>query len=164
MPDISTHLMIGAAVALLLGKETDKKQFIMVLLGSIIIDIERPITWLVSDTSFYWLEPIDGFHSILGAVLLSIFAASCFVSKTIDWRTRFGLVFSGAVSHLLMDMTMWPWGELGINLLYPLKIAFSFQLFWPDFMWYPLIGLLILAVTIALKLVLQKFQSMRSIA
>jgi hypothetical protein len=48
---------------------------------------------------------------------------------------------------------MYPWIEMGLYLLYPLKIAFSFNLFWPDFPWYPLIGLSILFLALGARFV-----------
>ena len=143
--------MVGAAIAILLRKDVDRRQLVLVLLGSIIIDLERPLSWILDNTNLYWIDLTTSFHSFLGALLLSIFVASFIDIESIEWRTRFYLVFSGAISHLIMDMTMWPWEEFGVNLLYPLKIAFSFQVFWPDFVWYPLLGMCILVVSVVMK-------------
>ncbi|MDF1540782.1 MAG: metal-dependent hydrolase [Candidatus Thorarchaeota archaeon] len=151
MPDLTTHLLFGAAVGIALGKEKNKSQFMMILLGSILIDIERPLTWILNNTDLSWINLSGGFHSILGMVILVFFASACFNHESKAFKTNFGLLLLGSITHLILDMTMWPWEELGIYLLYPLRIPFSFHIFWPEFVWYPLLGSIALVSVIVLK-------------
>ena len=151
MPDVLTHLLVGVSFALLVRKDGPRFEQMLIVLGAVLIDIERPITWLLADTSLYWINLVSAFHSILGAVVLSYFAAACFdLENSVFWG-RFKLVFIGCASHLLLDMVMYPWAELGLQLLYPLKIRFSFHLLWPDFWLYPLFGLIILMLAISTR-------------
>ncbi len=151
MPDVLTHLLVGVSLALLIRKDGPRSEQMLIVLGAVLIDIERPISWLLADTPFNWIGLGSAFHSILGAVVLSYFAAACFdLENSVFWG-RFKLVFIGCASHLLLDMVMYPWAELGIQLLYPLKIRFSFHLLWPDFWWFPLIGVFTLLVAFILK-------------
>ncbi|MCK5264908.1 MAG: metal-dependent hydrolase [Candidatus Thorarchaeota archaeon] len=140
MPDVLTHLLVGVSLALLIRMDGPRFEQMLIVLGAVLIDIERPISWLLADTPLYWIGLGSAFHSILGAVVLSYFAAACFDLENSMFRERFKLVLIGCSSHLLLDMAMYPWAELGLQLLYPLKIRFSFHLLWPDFWWFPLIG------------------------
>jgi membrane-bound metal-dependent hydrolase YbcI (DUF457 family) len=148
LPDVSTHLLIGVSLALLLRRDGPKSEQMLIVIGAVIIDIERPVSWLLAGTPLDWVGLGAGFHSILGAVVLSYFTASLiFLENTPLW-TRVGLTLVGCASHLLMDMLMYPWGELGVPLLYPLGTSFSFNLLWPDYPFYPLIGLAFLGLSI----------------
>ena len=146
MPDILTHLLIGASLGLLIRKDGEKPECMLIILGALLIDIERPITWLLATTPFFWIRLGSAFHSILGAVVLSYFVAGCFTLKNCTFREQFKLILIGCTSHLLLDMVMYPWAELGLQLLYPLKITFSFHLLWPDYWFYPLFGGLIFGI------------------
>ena len=141
MPDALTHLLVGTSIALLARRNDNRPEQMLIVLGAIVIDIERPLTWLLSGTEFEWLSLGSAFHSILGAIVLSYFAAACFLTEDIDFKNRFLLILLGCASHLLLDMVMYPWVEHGLFLLYPLKIAFSFNLVWSDFWLFPLFGL-----------------------
>jgi hypothetical protein len=150
MPDVFTHLLIGVSLALLIRRDGPRFEQTLIVLGAVLIDVERPISWLLTGTPLYWIGLGSAFHSILGAIVLSYFAATCFVSEnTILWN-RFKLILIGCVSHLLLDMVMYPWTELGLQLLYPLKIRFSFHLLWPDYFLFPLFGLVILTLSIGM--------------
>ncbi len=151
MPDVLTHLLIGVSLALLIRKDGPKTEQMMIILGAVLIDIERPISWLLFDTPLYWIGLGSAFHSILGAVVLSSFAAACFNLDTCVFRERFKLVFIGCISHLLLDMVMYPWAELGLQLLDPLTIRFSFHLLWPDFWWYPVFGAICLLIVLSIR-------------
>ena len=148
MPDVLTHLLVGASVALLVQRDGNRVEQALVILGAVIIDIERPVTWILSRLDFDWIGLTSAFHSILGAVVLSYFAAACFVLEDTPLRTRFGLIFLGCASHLFLDTIMYPWSELGIPFLYPLKLVFSFHFFWPDFWFYPLFGVIVLTTVL----------------
>ena len=151
MPDVLTHLLIGTSIALLVKRNDNRAEQMMIILGAILIDIERPFTWLLEGTQFEWLSLGSAFHSILGALVLSYFAAACFLIEDIDFRNRFLLILLGCVSHLLLDMVMYPWAEHGLFLLYPLKIAFSFHLVWPDFWLFPVYSCIFFLVVLFIR-------------
>ena len=151
IPDVFTHLLVGISLALLIRKDGPRSEQMLIVLGAVLIDIERPISLLLADTPFYWIGLGSAFHSILGAIVLSYFAAACFDLKNSVFRERFKLLFIGCTSHLLLDMVMYPWAELGLQLLYPLKIRFSFHLLWPDFWLYPLFGAAGLLIVLSIR-------------
>lgn len=151
LPDILTHILVGISLALLVRWDGPRSEQMLIIMGSVLIDIERPVTWLLESTPFYWIGISSGFHSLLGALVLSYFSATCFNIESSSVRKSFMFIFLGCISHLALDMIMYPWGELGVPLLYPLKISFSFNLFWPDFWYYPLIGLAALAVAVGIR-------------
>ena len=157
MPDLLTHLLVGASIALLVCRDDNRPEQMLIILGALLIDIERPITWLLEVMNLEWVGLTGAFHSILGAFVLSYFAAAFFNFESTGFQRRVFLVFLGCTSHLLLDLLMYPWQELGLYLLYPLKIPFSFNLFWPDFQWYPLIGLLSVATALILRILHQRF-------
>ena len=150
MPDVLTHLLVGTSIALLARRNDNRAEQMLIILGAIMIDIERPFTWLLEGTEFEWLSLGSAFHSVLGAVVLSYFAAACFLIEDIDFKNRFFLILLGCTSHLLLDMVMYPWFEHGLFLLYPLKITFSFHLVWPDFWLFPIFSGICLLTTLCL--------------
>ena len=151
VPDIFTHLLVGVSLSLLIRMKGPRSEQMLIVLGALLIDIERPFSWLLADTQFYWINLGAAFHSILGAVVLSYFAAACFNLENSAFQGRFKLVLIGCMNHLLLDMVMYPWGELGLQLLYPLKIRFSFHLLWPDFYFYPIFGGVFLLVVLGIR-------------
>ena len=140
MPDILTHLLLGIALVLILRFDSWEEGY-LVIVGGLIIDIERPITLIAETMNIKCFEFTMPFHSILGSFLLSLVIASLFKIKEIDYRRTLQLIMLGSVLHLLADMTLYPWEEKGLFLLYPLQIPFSFNLFWPGYIGYPFIGL-----------------------
>lgn len=154
MPDVFTHFLVGASIALLVFRADNRPKQMLIILGALLIDIERPLSWLLSITEFWWIDLSSAFHSILGAIVLSYFAAACFVSEDISFRTRFTLILIGCSSHLLLDMTMYPWSEMGLFLLYPLKIPFSFNLLWSDYWLYPVFGGICLLAVLSIRLLM----------
>lgn len=156
MPDVLTHFMIGASLAFLVRMDGPRSEQMLIVLGSILLDIERPLSWALSYTPFNWIELSSGFHSIIGALVLACFAAICFELETTDFRTRFYLLLIGCTSHLLLDLIMYPWKELGLQLLYPLKERFSLHLLWPDFLWYPLFGLSLLLIILCIRIIIHR--------
>ena len=156
MPDLLTHLLVGASIALLVCRDDNRPEQMLIILGALLIDIERPITWLLEVMNLEWVGLTGPFHSILGAFVLSYFAAACFDFESTGFQRRGFLIFLGCTSHLLLDLLMYPWQELGLYLLYPLKIPFSFNLFWPDFQWFPLIGLLSVTIALILRILHQR--------
>ena len=151
MPDVFTHLLVGASIALLVRKDGTRAERMLIVLGAVLIDIERPFSWLLASTEFYWIGLTPAFHSILGAVFLSYSAAACFDLEHTHFRERIKLILIGCAVHLLLDMTMYPWEESGLYLLYPLKITFSFNLLWPDFWWFPVFGVASLLLALGIR-------------
>ncbi|MFW9919814.1 MAG: metal-dependent hydrolase [Candidatus Thorarchaeota archaeon] len=148
MPDILTHIFIGAALALFVRGSIKDESSIMIILGSILIDIERPLTWLLDFVGYGNIGLTMAFHSVLGAILLSYAAASLFDEAFLTRKYRFMYLLVGTQAHLLLDMIMYPWEELGLYLLFPLRIPFSFHLLWPDYPIYPLLGLALLSIAL----------------
>jgi membrane-bound metal-dependent hydrolase YbcI (DUF457 family) len=157
MPDVLTHLLVGVSIALLVVRDDNRPKQMLIILGSVLIDAERPITWLLNWMNMDWIGLTDATHSLLGIVVLSYFAAACFNFKSTDFQRRWFLIFLGCTSHLLLDLTMYPWEEIGTYLLYPLKIANSFNLLWPDFWWYPIIGLSCVIISLVIRILLHSF-------
>ena len=151
MPDVFTHLMVGASIALLVRRDDNRKEQMLVVLGAVLIDIERPFSWLLTGTELEWLELGSAFHSIIGAIVLAYVVATFFETEHTKLQARFGLILVGCASHLLLDLVMYPWTEMGLYLLYPLKLAFSFNLLWPDFWWYPVFGVASLFVSLCIR-------------
>lgn len=152
MPDVLTHLLVGVSIALLVRMNGPRSEKMMIVFGSVLIDIERPITWLLQNTSFYWIDLSHAFHSLLGAIILSYVAATCFHLETVPLNTSFELILIGCTSHLILDMTMYPWKELGIYLFYPIKVPLSFHLVWPDYWFFTFYGLLLVLLTLGFGL------------
>lgn len=156
MPDVLTHLMVGVSIALLVTKDDNRTEQMMVVIGAVLIDIERPISWLLEGTDFYWLELGSAFHSVFGAVVLAYVVATVIDSQQTVLHTRFWLILLGCASHLLLDLMMYPWSEVGLYLFYPIKIAFSFNLLWPDFWWFPVIGVASLLIVLCINYILNR--------
>ena len=161
MPDVFTHFLVGVSVALLVRKDSSRAERMLIVLGAVLIDIERPFSWLLANTEFYWIELTLAFHSILGAVFLSYSAAACFDLEHTNFRERIKLILIGCTVHLLLDMIMYPWEERGLYLLYPLKITFSFNLLWPDFWWFPVFGVASLLVALGIRYLMTRTQETR---
>ncbi len=138
MPDIFTHLLLGLSLGILWKQET-KEDFLLIVIGSVIIDIERPLSLIF--THFFDWGFTRGFHSLFGAFCLSSLLAFCFDLDHRSFFAKFKLLFIGCLVHLFADMTFQKWPEVGIHFLYPLRIPFSFNLLWSDFLWFPVIGL-----------------------
>ena len=151
MPDVLTHLLVGASVAILVRKDDKRLEQMMIILGALLIDIERPFSWLLAGTELEWLALGSAFHSILGAIVLSYFAAACFAMEDTSFKNRFLLILLGCSSHLMLDLIMYPWIEIGLSLLYPLKIVFSFNLLWPDFWFFPIFGCAFLLIALCIR-------------
>jgi hypothetical protein len=162
MPDVSTHFMFGIALAMLVCIRRSKEEGMLIVLGSVLIDIERPVSWILRGTVLEWITLSSGFHSILGAFSLAFFASSCFDSEMFGFWYRFKLIFIGCIEHLVLDMIMFPWAEHGLYLLYPIKIPFAFHIFWSDYSGYPLLGFIALAVSFTIWIIWSKaFQRAR---
>ena len=151
MPDVLTHLLIGVSLAILIRPKGTRAEQMLIIVGALLPDVERPVTWVLNAVGLGWIGLTSATHSILGVIVLSYVVAACFTLDGITFRGKFILVFIGCISHLLLDMVMYPWAEYGLYLFYPIKLAFSFHLVWPDYWWYPLWGILILGVTLCVR-------------
>jgi len=152
VPDVLTHLLVGLSLVVLIRPRGSPAEQMLIILGALLIDIERPVTWVLNAIGLDWVGLGFAFHSILGAVVLSYVAAACFVLDDISFRSKFSLVLIGCVSHLLLDLVMYPWVEHGLYLLYPIRYAFSFHLVWPDYWWFPVWGSLILVASLCIRM------------
>lgn len=161
MPDVLTHLLVGISLVVLLRPKGTRVEQTLIILGALLIDIERPITWILKIFNIDWIPLTSTFHSILGAVILSYLAAACFVLDDFGFKDKFQLLFVGCLSHLLMDLTMYPWTEYGLYLFYPVKLAFSFHLMWSDSWLYPFFGGLILIIAFGIRLCSNFIEKMR---
>ena len=150
MPDVLTHLLIGISIAILIRPKGTRAEQMLIILGALLPDVERPVTWILNGIGFDWVGLSPAFHSVLGITVLSYIIAACFVLDGVSFNSKFTLVFIGSISHLFLDMVMYPWAEHGLYLFYPIRLAFSFHLFWPDFWWYPLFGFLFFLVTLCI--------------
>ena len=156
MPDVSTHLMFGLALGLLVYLYRTKEEAMLVVLGALLPDIERPITWIMLVTGYDVIHLTSATHSIMGILILSYFASSCFIWKDVNFQSRFKLILLGSIEHLLLDLTMHPWAERGLYLLYPLNIPYSFGFFWSDYSWYPIYGIVALIIASIIFIFLSK--------
>ena len=154
MPDVFTHLMFGLAAAIL-WKPKFREEGVLLVLGSLLIDIERPVSLLMRAVGVNW-SLTGGFHSILAALCLAYSAALLIEVKEIKLQRRFTIVFIGCLLHLLADLSMYKWEERGFYLLYPLKIPFSFHLVWSGFYWFPAIGILAVASALLIRVLIRK--------
>ncbi len=157
MPDVLTHLLVGASIAIVYRRNGPRIEQMLIILGAVLIDIERPFSWLLAGTSLEWISLGQAFHSILGAVVLAYFAAACFQINGLDFNSVFKLILIGCISHLLLDMVMYPWAEYGLYLLYPLQLALSFNLLWPDLWWYPILGVTLLLLSLLMSHLLKMY-------
>jgi hypothetical protein len=150
MPDLFTHLVFGTAF-LMLAYPKNRESWILYLLGNIMVDFERPVSLFVKWLGWDW-NYIGLFHSFLSVFMLALSISYIIDSSILTQKQRFSLLFLGGLTHLLADLTMHPWSEIGIYLFYPLKIPFSFNLFWPGYIGYPFIALAILLICIAIRI------------
>ena len=142
MPDVLTHLLIGVSLVILIRPKGSRAEQMLIIVGALLPDVERPVTWVLNAAGLDWIGLTSATHSIVGVIVLSYVAAACFVLDGVTFRGKFALVFAGCVSHLLLDLVMYPWIEYGLYLFYPIKLAFSFHLVWPDYWFYPFVGVI----------------------
>lgn len=88
MPDVFTHLLIGVSITLLVRKDGSRAERMQVVLGAVLMDFERPFSWLLANTEFYWIELCSAFHSIMGAVFFSYSAVACFNLEYTNFMER----------------------------------------------------------------------------
>ena len=63
MPDVFTHLLFGVSIALLVRKDGSMAERMLIILGAVLIDIERPFSWLLASTEFYWIDSSVALHN-----------------------------------------------------------------------------------------------------
>jgi membrane-bound metal-dependent hydrolase YbcI (DUF457 family) len=153
--------MFGLSLVIL-WKPKLREEGVLLILGSLLIDIERPISFIMLVLGGDW-GLTGGFHSIIAALCLAYSAALIIEIEEIKLKRRFLIVFLGCLFHLLADLTMNKWKERGIYLLYPLKIPFSFHLVWGGFLWFPVIGILAVILALLVRLLLIKIADKRKL-
>ena len=143
MPDWLTHM--GVAYIIIWGiskipkyESRLRKYFWLFFIGMVSPDIERIFRLIAQQLGnevflefSYIFTTIT--HSVLGVVIVSLFITSFFPHEN-DTKLIYLTLFIGGMGHLLMDMIMWPWVGMGVNLFYPLtgsEFAYSFHLVWP---------------------------------
>ncbi|MBD3159513.1 MAG: hypothetical protein GF309_12035 [Candidatus Lokiarchaeota archaeon] len=154
MADVTTHLLFGVSAALIVCRKQSREESMLLILGSVAVDSERPLSLFLNYLGYTSHDFTYAFHSLLGIVVITYAAATAFHIDHTDFGTRFRLIFLGTVIHLLLDLTMHPWPERGLYLLYPLKIPYSFGLVWSDYPYFPLFGLLALAIALFIRSIL----------
>jgi hypothetical protein len=156
VPDVTTHLLFGISLAIILCRHRCREEGLFVILGSVVVDSERPLSLLLNYLG-YSHDFTAALHSLLGIVVISWAAATAFQTEKVEFGTRFKLILLGTVLHLLLDLTMHPWPERGLYLLYPLKIPYSFGLVWSDYPYFPFFGLLVLFIAVLLRVLLTHY-------
>lgn len=109
MAEWLTHIMLAYALFTAAGwyiEWLDRRWVAAGMVGSILPDLSRldllvSNDWITAITGipFYW----DGLHTVGGAVVLSAIGALLFSTAT-EQRRAFGLLFVGALSHLVVDL------------------------------------------------------------
>lgn len=119
------------------SQERQHENRILLIIGSVMVDFGRPIYLLARFILDFDTVHIFGrffyspSHSILGVLLLAGIFAPLF--SNYSFRHAYSLLTLGGFSHLLLDMTMWPWTG-GVFLFFPLQTSayqYSFRLIWP---------------------------------
>jgi len=145
MPDWLTHMGIAYVVIWGISKipELNSKlraYFWLFIIGMVAPDIERFFTVVaqVIDNAYFTALTftfITVTHSILGVAIISLFITSFFPhEQQRDTKFIYLTLFIGGLGHLMIDLIMWPWPGMGLNLFYPLagsEFSYSFHLVWP---------------------------------
>ena len=108
MPDVSTHLMCGIALTILVCHDKSRKEGFLVVIGSVLVDIERPLSWISKYLGFEGISLYTGFHSFLGVLALSFFAASCFQWNDVNFNSRFfiALIIASLVASRIFILSI----------------------------------------------------------
>lgn len=132
MPDWITHLGTTWILCRLAGIK--QKERSIMLLGSLLPDLYKIATiyHLVTGSSPQLLYRFfKGVPTPLGSLLLAGMVASFFEKE--NYKKIFAFLFAAASFHLLLDSLMYPWGDQGIRIFWPIsneKVGFG--LFWPN--------------------------------
>jgi len=143
VPDWLTHMGIAYLVIWGISKIPKyeikwRNYFWLFMIGMVAPDIERIFRLIAQEIgNSFFLNLAYTFatvsHSILGVVIISLFIVSFFPHEK-DLKFIYLALIIGGIGHLLIDMIMWPWPGMGINLFYPLagsEFSYSFHLVWP---------------------------------
>ena len=143
MPDWLTHMGIAYVIIWGISKAPKfdsrfRKYYWLFMIGMVAPDLDRIIRMVAQLLDFttllnlsYSLTYIT--HSFLGVALISLFITAFFPREK-DLKFIYLAVLVGGLGHLTADLIMYPWGGMGLFLLFPLKgseFAFSFHLVWP---------------------------------
>lgn len=143
LPDWLTHIGVTYLIIWMISKITKldikcRKYYPFFLIGGVMPDIERILS-LISEFENYHLKEFfsviltSGFHTIMGILCLALALTSFFPNEKIK-LVYISLVLGG-LFHLLIDLIMWPWPDMGLILFYPFlngpRFTFSFHLVWP---------------------------------
>ena len=109
MAEWLSHILLAYALFTVVGWSVewlDKKWVAVGMVGSILPDLSRlalvipnEVVEAVTGLAFSW----SGLHTLGGALILSAIGAVLFATPT-DRRRAFGLLFAGALSHLIVDL------------------------------------------------------------
>lgn len=134
------------------------------MIGTVAIDLDRIIRMVAQLLDFttllnlsYSLTYVT--HSFLGVALVSLFITAFFPrEKDIKWIYLTFVV--GGLSHLLLDMIMYPWAGMGQYLFFPLtgsEFAYSFHLVWPGGFIPLYVTAVLVFVTVVVDLIQRNF-------
>jgi len=155
MPDWISHILLGLIIAEI--SNTNKKS--LVVLGSILPDIVLKtytislLTPIPLNFLFWFFYPL---HTVAGIILLSLLITQLF---KYDPKKAFMLIFAGALSHILLDMTTKPmvYNIQGL-LLFPFSWkAYSLGLFYSEQYW--IVAIILLFAYIITKYLLRKYRA-----
>lgn len=103
---------------------------LLIIYGSIMPDIiVRPFEILFQEILKYQTPFHFSSTSLMGITILSYLSSSLITSQEKIW-IRFKYIFIGALLHILLDSTLYPWEEIGVNLFYPIPLIYSANWFW----------------------------------
>ncbi|MFX1449697.1 MAG: metal-dependent hydrolase [Promethearchaeota archaeon] len=167
IPDWLTHIGVIYLIIWSLSKIEKfdlkcRKYYIFFLIGGVMPDLERILALVAEFIGEYQLKEFfsvvftSGFHTILGVVCVSFAMVSFFPNE--NTKLVFTSFLLGGLTHLLLDLIMWPWPNMGLVLFYPFftgpRATFSFHLVWPG----GFIALIIISVSVVITLIIDFFQ------
>ncbi|MFX0204697.1 MAG: metal-dependent hydrolase [Candidatus Hodarchaeota archaeon] len=146
MPDWLSHLGLAYVFSFVPGvinEEQPHEHRVLLFIGSVMLDFSRPFSLIAIYFLDYNTAQLLGqfsylsLHSIIGALLLAGLLSPLFFNYS--FKQAYFLLILGGFSHLLLDMTMWPWTG-GVLLFFPLQTQrYSFRLIWPGNYYIPLL-------------------------
>ncbi|MHA1144552.1 MAG: metal-dependent hydrolase [Candidatus Helarchaeota archaeon] len=140
MPDWVAHICISFIIIWVLGKtrlNSHRGYFNLFMLGSVMPDLERPLSYLFSFVfenvpflhGIFYSTFCSLFHTLVGVFIISLVLTSFFPDD--NAKLVYFSFAIGGVLHLLLDSIMWPWPGMGIQWFWPIPWRFSFLLVWP---------------------------------
>ena len=167
IPDWLAHIGITYLIIWFISKIDKYDQrfhnyYVFFFIGGVMPDLERLLSIIAELIQNYQLKEFfsavltSGFHTIVGVVVLAIAMTQFFPKENSKWV--FCAFFLGGLSHLLLDMVMWPWPSMGLSLFYPLlfgpRYTFSFHLVWPG----GFAPLIIISCTVGISIIIDVIQ------